>query len=528
MRRDRVWWTLCFTLAGFEASAQTTAVPAAPEAQTQPGAGVAAPPPPVGLPAVLTAQPGGMTADQAAARALRTSLQVRAAQANVTAAESAQTEAALQMIPQISLSARYTRLSDITPPSLGTSVPTPLLLGSTRTSPPACVNENGSVLAGTYGQPAPGSSIPSVVCATGARPLSNPPSSFSFPVILDQYAFRGTVSVPISDIPLRLAQVYRAAGFTAEARRLDEEATRSQTATDARIAFYEYMRAQGQAAVTHLNVENARRHRDDVARFVEAGTVARVELLRVEAQVAEAERYEVLAQAGAALAEAQLRQRLHLEPGERIVLGESLDEGVNVPTNMADLTSRALHDRPELASLERQSRALDANLSATRAGMYPSLVGQFNLDVANPNQRFIPQTQEFNTTWDATIQVSWSPTSALVTNSTTNRIIAQRENLAANIAALREGLELEVRSAWTNAQSTAASIEAARRQVVASEEAYRVRRERFLAGSAISTDLTDAERDLFSARLAVVNANIDLRESVARLRRAVGQRERER
>jgi outer membrane protein len=221
-----------------------------------------------------------------------------------------------------------------------------------------------------------------------------------------------------------------------------------------------------------------------------------------------------------------LRQRLHLEPGERIVLGESLDESVNVPTNMADLTSRALHDRPELASLERQSRALDANLSATRAGMYPSLVGQFNLDVANPNQRFIPQTQEFNTTWDATIQVSWSPTSALVTNSTTNRIIAQRENLAANIAALREGLELEVRSAWTNAQSTAASIEAARRQVVASEEAYRVRRERFLAGSAISTDLTDAERDLFSARLAVINANIDLRESVARLRRAVGQRER--
>ena len=72
----------------------------------------------------------------------------------------------------------------------------------------------------------------------------------------------------------------------------------------------------------------------------------------------------------------------------------------------------------------------------------------------------------------------------------------------------------------------AASIEAARRQVVASEEAYRVRRERFLAGSAISTDLTDAERDLFSARLAVINANIDLRESVARLRRAVGQRER--
>ncbi|MFZ4429497.1 MAG: hypothetical protein ACOYPS_03990, partial [Phycisphaerales bacterium] len=47
---------------------------------------------------------------------------------------------------------------------------------------------------------------------------------------------------------------------------------------------------------------------------------------------------------------------------------------------------RAVQSRPELMSLERQSRALGASVSATRAGMFPSLSGQFSVDLANPNQ----------------------------------------------------------------------------------------------------------------------------------------------
>ena len=54
------------------------------------------------------------------------------------------------------------------------------------------------------------------------------------------------------------------------------------------------------------------------------------------------------------------------------------------------------------------------------------------------------------------------------------------------------------------------------------EESYRIRRERFAVGSAISSDLTDAENDLARARFAVVNAQVDLRVALARLRRAIG------
>jgi outer membrane protein TolC len=80
-----------------------------------------------------------LTADRAAARAVRTSLAVRAAQASTEAASAGRTEAMVAMIPQISLTARYTRLSPHHPPG---AQPRGHLVASA--TPPLCVDTNGA------------------------------------------------------------------------------------------------------------------------------------------------------------------------------------------------------------------------------------------------------------------------------------------------------------------------------------------------------------------------------------------------
>lgn len=510
MKRSGLWWWVV-ALAPGVVSAQT-----APTAVREGTAAAVVPSPPPALPAVLTPVPGGMTAEQVAERAIRVAAQVRAAHANVAAAEAARTEAATAMIPQVTLQARYTRLSEITPPRLN--------FGSAAAF---CINpQNAALYAGTAGANG------QTTCLNPRESMPPPPvgnGGFTFPVILDQYALRGTVTVPITDIPFRLARLYEAAGRTVEARRLDAEAARSQAAADGRVAFYEYLRGQGQLAVAEQGLETVRRHREDLLRFVEAGTVARVELLRVEAQVAETERMVVMAREGLAVAEANLRIRIHQQPGERVTLGEALDGPTEaIAGNVQELIDRAWRSRPEVESLHRQVSAIDANLAAVRAGYFPSLVAQANLDVANPNQRFIPQSAVFNTTWDASLVLQWSPTGAIQNGATASRVIAQREAVQAQIGGFLAGVELDVRGAWVNVQGARAAIEAATRQVAAAEESYRVRRERFTVGSAISSDLTDAESDLLRARFALVNAHVDLRVALARLRRAVGTPERSR
>jgi outer membrane protein TolC len=50
-------------------------------------------------------------------------------------------------------------------------------------------------------------------------------------------------------------------------------------------------------------------------------------------------------------------------------------------------------------------------------------------------------------------------------------------------------------------------------------------RERVAAGAAVGSDLAQAEIDLLRARLNAINAIIDARLALARIRRATGERE---
>jgi outer membrane protein TolC len=453
------------------------------------------PPPPPGLPSVpqaLMPVSGGLTADLAARRALEGNYAVIASEAQVAQARAAQSESARSMIPSLQLSGRYTRLSEYSPGSIPFFNTPGCLLNLMD-----CTQHSGNY-------------IQNVV-------LQQP--------ILDQFAFRATVTIPLTDIPFRLLRFYEAAGLTAEARALDVEVSRAQAGLSAREAFYDYMRAVGQAAVAQQGVETAQRRHDDIARAVEAGTLARADLLRAEASLADLNRLNLLARNGVDLAEAVLRQRLHLRPEERVQLGEGIEDVPAVPANVTELVRRAWTNRPEVQSIDRQVRALNLNVSATEASMYPSVAVVGNVDIANPNPRIFPQTQTFTTTWDANVQVSWSPTAAYVAGATVTRLRAQRAQILAQQQQVREGFELEVRTAHNGAQAALAQIEAARTAVASAEENYRVRRERVAAGAATQTDLIDAETELLRSRLAVVNAIVDLRVALARLRRAVGERE---
>jgi outer membrane protein TolC len=148
-----------------------------------------------------------------------------------------------------------------------------------------------------------------------------------------------------------------------------------------------------------------------------------------------------------------------------------------------------------------------------------------NFDYANPNSRIFPQRAEFRETWDATIQLSWSPIQAFGAEATVSRLQAQRAQAMAQAAQLREGVEAEVRVYWSQARGAEAQIAAARASLLSAQENYRIQRERLATGAAVVTEVAQAETELLSAYLSVIDAHINLRLALARLRRASGERE---
>lgn len=472
-------------------SNQQTPVAVQTPSNAQAQSAVAVPDDPAGdLPEALRARAGGLTADEAAARSVRGSFAVAAGRAGVRVAEAQEAESGWAMLPTLSASARYTRLSDITPGTI------------------------------------PAFNTPG--CLMNIQACQMNPAAFTQNVVLQQpilnnYAFKISLTIPVTDIPFRIREFYVAAGHQTEARRLDLEVQRNTAALQGREAYYEYARAVGSVAASEAALQLTRRRREDIAQLRAAGVVAPSELSVVDSAVAAAELRVTQARNLLSLMELQLRQRLRLRAEETIVLSEGLTDALPLPSeSLASMVASALVSRPEVQSIERQMRALGAQQRATVAGMFPSVAIAGNVDINNPNQRIFPQTEQFTPTWDVSVQAQWSPNSLITGLAANARLDAQRAQIEAQAAQLRDGLETEVRAQYNALTGAQASITAARSALVAARETYRVRRERLSAGASTQTDVADAETQLFNAQINLLNAYVDLRIASARLRRAAG------
>src|SRR5262249_47284194 len=131
------------------------------------------------------------------------------------------------------------------------------------------------------------------------------------PSIDDQYSTSAALGVPLSDYLLRIPLAYAAATHARDAAHLGERAQRLKTASDARVAFYTFVRARLQEVVAEQALGQARGHRKDAAAAFDAGTASKADLLRVDAQVAQAELLVARAHDAVAYTYQQLRTVMH-------------------------------------------------------------------------------------------------------------------------------------------------------------------------------------------------------------------------
>ena len=417
---------------------------------------------------------GGITADDAAARARESAPSLESARQAARAADAGATRAWAGVLPRLELSARYTRLSDIEQPNLG---------------------EDFGI-----------------------------DFDFEFPNLLDNYAFRASVIWPVSDLFITILPAYRASSDFADAQRLQAEAQELTVALNAREAYFSYARARGALLVAEATVGQIEAHRLNVEALVNAGVAAPVDLMRVDAQLASARVGVARAQAGVAIAARALRTLMHIEGDDPIVpLGTSLlDVPPAISATRAQLVARAIEQRAEMRALRLVTSSREELVTARAGERWPHLAVQANYDLANPNPRVFPQTDEFRSTWDVSVVLSWSPNDTLTGQAGMRQAEAELAQARADIAALEDGIVIEITQAYETSASARASLEAAQVGIQAAEESYRVRVEQMRAGTAVTRDLIDAETELTRARLQLIDALIDVHLANARLERAVG------
>lgn len=488
-------WLAQVTSGGLEPSATRTPIPTLAAQLPADAPDDLAAPPDAPL-SVLAVVPGGLTADAVAARAAATSFDVRARLAEQRAALAEVAQARAAFLPQLSGVARYTRLSDITLPALGNLVVAPAALA-------------GPVAPGTQLQAVP----------------------FTFPVILNQYTAQGTLAVPLSDYILRLPQAFASARARARGAAYATRATQATSALNGRITFYGWAKARWQVLVARQTLKQAQGRLADAEKAADVGSASRADLLRLRSQVAEAQTLVTRTEALAGVFEQQLRVALHGEAPATFELGEDVQPEVRsaavaqlLAISDEDVLYReALSQRLEIKAMEAATRGLREQAKAVRSAGLPRLDAVANAIYANPNPRFIPQQEKWNGTWDATVQLSWTPTALFGSERQKEALLRQADANEAQRGALEDTIRVEVAQALGALKEAHAAQKSAAQGLEAAEEGYRVRKLLADNGRATTIELVDAESDLLRARLDLIAARLDARTGLARVEHALGR-----
>lgn len=297
----------------------------------------------------------------------------------------------------------------------------------------------------------------------------------------------------------------------------DAEATRADVRLSVESAFYALAEADDLRGVAARNLARSESHLALARARHAAGAVPQVDVLRTQAEVADARLQVIAARSRVRTAAGQLNTAMG-RPAETPIAIEPPHADVP-PPDMADIEAavrRAIADRPELKSGQKLLAAARAGVDAARATRAPRVQadGSFGWN----DTAFLPQTKE----WQIGISVDLPVFDA---GRRAQRIARTRADLARQQADYDHRV-LQVRQqVWAAAselQRAWDSIAANEASVRASEESLRVVRERYQTGAAVVTDLLDTETSLTRAEASLAQARWTYLADHAAYERAIG------
>jgi outer membrane protein TolC len=413
--------------------------------------------------------PGGLTASIAASRGAGASPTVRKSAAEIDISIAIAEAAELTRVPRVGVTGTYTRLSPLDPVVFG------------------------------------------------------PPGTPGFEFQENSIVGQASLTLALSDYITRYPKLIEGARLGIEAAKAGKRSSEVDAGQDARIAYYEWVRAKLQVMIARRQLTQVRATLGQVRALAEAQRLSTADRMRVESQEAQAEQILDQLLNLAELREEQLRLLIGAGP-EPLTIGEDIRTEISAPgvLQLDDLMSTAVRQRLEFRAFDSGIAAKEKQRDAEKASMYPRLSAFAVADLARPNQRVFPQEDTFRFTWQAGLQLSWTLNDTLITQANVRRLNAEARELRADRENLERGTRIAVLASQQAVTLAQRALGTSQKGLAAAEESYRVRQALLAAQRATAVELVDAETELTRARITALNARIDLRVAVAQLAHAIG------
>jgi len=427
------------------------------------------------LSASIFAQEKKLTLQQSLEIGIKNSKDLMISRAKLISSEAQITAANSQLLPQLSFTANYTRLSNV---------------------PPFEVTLNLVGLNKTF-----------VVS----------------PVFLDNYNMKLTLQQPLFT-GFRLMSLKSAASSNYDASKSDLAKDMNDVAWKIQNAFWNYYKAQLNASVLNENLSQMKQHLDDTKNFLANGLATKNDLLKLEVQYSNTKLQKIDADNQLDIARAAFNQAIGLSLEDSTLIDSKEINIEPAELNYQNLLKEANSDRYELKSIQFRLAASEEQLKAAESLWYPSIYLTGDYMYNKPNQRYVPAIDVFKDTWDVGVTLSWTLWNWGYNSSQTTIAEQNKIQTETSLAQLKDAVSIEVYQDYLTYKRAYDKVHVSKLGVTQAEENYRSTQEKYNTQTASSTDLIDAEVSLLAAKTNYNNSLVDYELAKVLLDKSVGKK----
>jgi len=348
---------------------------------------------------------------------------------------------------------------------------------------------------------------------------------FSLPTSVPLTFFGFNLVIPVFN-GLQNVDLYSAASTESKAADLDYDWRGFQVDHQVKLSYYRVLAAKALAEVADQDVRNLEDHLRQVRDQLRAGTATRLDVLRVQVQLSNARSDKTNADDEISIRQRELAQSMGLGQG-RPEMPEIKDaEGVlpNPSDEMIKKIEAAqLNTRPDIEADDLRTDAAEKQEQAAGHYWIPAFDILGNYSFVNGSTPDVFTTSNYSSTYFVAVSLRWNLFDGMKSYSRSKESVARSNEARTSAESARLQLPTDFEVYRRRYRYNTEKFRARSEDVISSQEAVRLSRAGFAAGTETNTDVLDAELDLFRARANVINSQLDALDAQINFELAIGR-----
>jgi len=284
---------------------------------------------------------------------------------------------------------------------------------------------------------------------------------------------------------------------------------------DTTTAYYNVLQGHNAVKVNQETVDNLTQHLKNVQAQYQVGTIAKLDVLQSEVQLANAEQNLTKAQNTYDVAVASFNNVTGMPLDSQNIMKDDLTY-VKYDMSLEDSIKLAQQQRPEIAQSQDNINIAKTGVKIADSGRLPTVAVSANDGISGSS--FPGQ----NNNWSVGASASWNIFDAGVTSAKVKEAKANEDKVRAGDKQTKDEIELEVRQAYLGMKEAEARMATSQVAVSQGAEGLKATEAKYYAGAGTNTDVLDAQMALTQANTNATQASYDYNVNKAKLEKANG------